>query len=162
MFKEFKEFAFKGDVIDLAIGIVIGAAFGAIIKSFVDNIINPLIGLIGGGKAALDGLAIHVTPTVSNHVWSVPQRGSELPDRCLRALPHREGGQHVPRRRGGHRARVPALPDAGPEGRHPLLGMHVGARRGVGCFCGSTNHFVRFRVCDTAGNLCTTSREERQ
>ena len=64
MFKEFKEFAFKGDVIDLAIGIVIGAAFGAIIKSFVDNIINPLVGLIGGGKAALDGLAIQVTPGV--------------------------------------------------------------------------------------------------
>ena len=65
MFKEFKEFAFKGDVVDLAIGIVIGAAFGGIIKSFVDNIINPLIGLIGGGKAALGGLAIHVTPGVS-------------------------------------------------------------------------------------------------
>jgi len=65
MFKEFKEFAFKGDVVDLAVGIVIGAAFTAIIKSFVDNLINPLIGLIGGGKAALDGLLIHVTPTVS-------------------------------------------------------------------------------------------------
>lgn len=65
MFKEFKEFAFKGDVVDLAIGIVIGAAFGAIIKSFVDNIINPVVGLVGGGKAALDGLLIHVTPSVS-------------------------------------------------------------------------------------------------
>jgi large conductance mechanosensitive channel len=65
MFKEFKEFAFTGNVIDLAIGVVIGAAFSAIIKSFVDNLINPIIGLLGGGKAALDGLAIHVTPTVS-------------------------------------------------------------------------------------------------
>ena len=65
MFKEFKEFAFKGDVVDLAIGIVIGAAFGGIIKSFVDNIINPLIGMIGGGKAALGALSIHVTPTVA-------------------------------------------------------------------------------------------------
>ena len=64
MFKEFKEFAFKGDVVDLAVGIVIGAAFTAIIKSFVDNLINPLFGLIGG-KAALDGLLIRVTPTVS-------------------------------------------------------------------------------------------------
>jgi len=60
MFKEFKEFAFKGDVVDLAIGIVIGAAFGAIIKSFVDNIINPLIGALIGGKAALDGLAVNI------------------------------------------------------------------------------------------------------
>jgi len=65
MFKEFKEFAFKGDVVDLAIGIVIGAAFGGIIKSFVDNIINPIIGMIGGGKAALGALSIHVTPTVA-------------------------------------------------------------------------------------------------
>jgi large conductance mechanosensitive channel len=65
MFKEFKEFAFKGDVIDLAVGIVIGAAFGAIIKSFVDNIINPLVGMIGGGKSELGAAAIHVTPTVS-------------------------------------------------------------------------------------------------
>ena len=64
MLKEFKEFAFKGDVIDLAVGIVIGAAFTAIIKSFVDNLINPFIGLFGG-KAAFDGLVIHLTPSVS-------------------------------------------------------------------------------------------------
>ena len=65
MFKEFKEFAFKGDVVDLAVGIVIGAAFGAIVKSFVDNLINPIIGLLGGGKSALDGLVIRITPTVA-------------------------------------------------------------------------------------------------
>jgi large conductance mechanosensitive channel len=61
-FKEFKEFAFKGDVVDLAIGIVIGAAFSGIIKSFVDNIINPLVGAILGGKHALDGLALNLGP----------------------------------------------------------------------------------------------------
>lgn len=65
MLKEFREFAFKGDVIDLAVGIVIGAAFGGIVKSFVDNLINPLVGLLGGGKAALDGLAIQVTSDVA-------------------------------------------------------------------------------------------------
>jgi large conductance mechanosensitive channel len=62
--KEFKEFAFKGNVMDLAIGIVIGAAFAAIVKSFVDNLVNPLIGLLGGGKAALDGLSVSLTPAV--------------------------------------------------------------------------------------------------
>jgi len=62
MFKEFKEFAFKGDVVDLAIGIVIGAAFSAIIKSFVDNLINPIVGAFFGGKHALDGLAISMGP----------------------------------------------------------------------------------------------------
>ena len=42
-FKEFKEFALKGNVIDLAVGVVIGAAFSAIVKSLVDDIITPLI-----------------------------------------------------------------------------------------------------------------------
>ncbi|NBL65909.1 large conductance mechanosensitive channel protein MscL [Flavobacterium sp. NST-5] len=41
--KEFKEFALKGNVIDLAIGVVIGAAFSAIVKSLVDDVITPLI-----------------------------------------------------------------------------------------------------------------------
>src|SRR5215471_5756442 len=46
LFDEFKKFAFKGNVIDLAVGVVIGAAFGAIIKSLVDNIIMPLVSLV--------------------------------------------------------------------------------------------------------------------
>lgn len=41
--KEFKEFALKGNVVDLAIGVIIGAAFGAIVKSLVEDIITPLI-----------------------------------------------------------------------------------------------------------------------
>lgn len=48
MFKEFKEFAMKGNVVDMAVGIIIGAAFGAIIKSLVDDVIMPPIGLILG------------------------------------------------------------------------------------------------------------------
>lgn len=48
MFKEFKEFAMKGNVIDMAVGIIIGAAFGAIIKSLVDDILMPPIGLLLG------------------------------------------------------------------------------------------------------------------
>lgn len=43
MLKEFKEFAMKGNVIDLAVGVVIGAAFGSIVKSLVDDIITPAI-----------------------------------------------------------------------------------------------------------------------
>lgn len=43
---EFKTFAFKGSVIDLAVGVIIGAAFGAIIKSLVDNIIMPVVSLV--------------------------------------------------------------------------------------------------------------------
>ena len=48
MFKEFKEFAMKGNVVDLAVGVIIGAAFGAIINSLVNDVIMPPIGLLLG------------------------------------------------------------------------------------------------------------------
>lgn len=48
MFKEFKEFAVKGNVVDMAVGIVIGVAFGAVVKSLVSDVIMPPIGLILG------------------------------------------------------------------------------------------------------------------
>lgn len=47
--KEFKEFAMKGSVVDLAVGIIIGTAFGAIVKSLVDDIIMPVVGVLLGG-----------------------------------------------------------------------------------------------------------------
>ena len=49
VFKEFRDFAIKGNMIDLAIGVIIGAAFGAIVSSIVDDIFMPLIGLVIGG-----------------------------------------------------------------------------------------------------------------
>jgi large conductance mechanosensitive channel len=49
VFKEFRDFAIKGNMIDLAIGVIIGAAFGAIVSSIVDDVFMPLIGLIIGG-----------------------------------------------------------------------------------------------------------------
>lgn len=49
MWEEFKKFAFRGNVIDLAVGVVIGAAFSAIVKSLVDNLIMPPIGYLLGG-----------------------------------------------------------------------------------------------------------------
>jgi large conductance mechanosensitive channel len=48
MFREFKEFAMKGNVIDMAVGVIIGAAFGTIIKSLVDDVLMPPIGLALG------------------------------------------------------------------------------------------------------------------
>jgi len=48
MFKEFKEFAMRGNVLDMAVGIVIGASFGAIVTSFVADVIMPPIGLLLG------------------------------------------------------------------------------------------------------------------
>ncbi|HKT53362.1 MAG TPA: large-conductance mechanosensitive channel protein MscL [Caulobacteraceae bacterium] len=49
MFKEFREFIARGNVVDLAVGVIIGGAFGAIVKSLVDQIVMPPIGLLTGG-----------------------------------------------------------------------------------------------------------------
>lgn len=49
MLKEFKEFAMRGNVVDMAVGIIIGGAFGTIVKSLVDDVIMPPIGLLLGG-----------------------------------------------------------------------------------------------------------------
>lgn len=49
MLKEFREFALKGNVVDLAVGVIIGAAFGTIVSSLVDDLIMPLIGAVTGG-----------------------------------------------------------------------------------------------------------------
>lgn len=49
MWKDFKEFAFKGNVLDLAVAVVIGAAFGKIVTSLVENIITPLVGILLNG-----------------------------------------------------------------------------------------------------------------
>jgi large conductance mechanosensitive channel len=49
MLKEFKEFALRGNVVDMAVGIIIGAAFSTIVKSLVDDIIMPPIGVVTGG-----------------------------------------------------------------------------------------------------------------
>ena len=60
LFAEFKKFAFKGNVVDLAIGVIIGAAFGAVVKSLVEDIIMPLIGLILPGDKGYEGWAWQV------------------------------------------------------------------------------------------------------
>lgn len=77
IFKEFKEFAMRGNVIDMAVGVIIGAAFGKIVSSLVDDIIMPLIGVATGGmnftdykwviqKAVVDGATQEVlTPEVT-------------------------------------------------------------------------------------------------
>ncbi len=49
MMKEFKEFAMRGNVVDMAVGIIIGGAFGTIVKSLVDDVLMPPIGLLLGG-----------------------------------------------------------------------------------------------------------------
>ena len=59
MLKEFKEFISRGDVMDLAVGVIIGAAFTAIVNSLVTNLINPLLGLFIG-RIDLSNLVLKV------------------------------------------------------------------------------------------------------
>ncbi len=66
MIKEFKEFISKGNVIDLAVGVIIGGAFGKIVSSLVDNILMPLIGLLLGG-INFSTLSIKVKDAVINY-----------------------------------------------------------------------------------------------
>ncbi len=66
MLKEFRDFAMKGNVVDLAVGVIIGAAFGGIVSSLVGDIIMPVIGAITGGldfSNYYTGLSKNVTAT---------------------------------------------------------------------------------------------------
>lgn len=75
LLKEFKDFAMRGNVIDMAVGVVIGAAFGKIVSSLVDDLIMPLVGVATGGmnftdykwviqKAVMDGTEV-IKPEVT-------------------------------------------------------------------------------------------------
>ena len=61
MFKEFKDFISKGNVMDLAVGVIIGAAFGKIVTSLVDDMIMPILGIILG-KVNFSGLKLVIIP----------------------------------------------------------------------------------------------------
>ena len=63
MIKGFKEFILRGNVVDLAVAVVIGAAFGAVVKAFVDNLITPLIAAIFG-KPDFSGLAFTINGSI--------------------------------------------------------------------------------------------------
>ena len=85
LFDEFKAFAFKGNVIDLAVGVIIGGAFGKIVESLVKNIIMPLVGVILPGKRGYEGWV--ASRGQGDPLRHVPRRGRQLPDRGLRPLP---------------------------------------------------------------------------
>src|SRR5258707_755206 len=66
LFDEFKAFAFKGNVIDLAVGVIVGTAFGKIVSSLVENLIMPAVGVLMPGKAGYEG-------------WTLVIRGKDIP-----------------------------------------------------------------------------------
>lgn len=67
MLKEFKKFIARGNVMDLAVGVIVGAAFSAIVTSLVDNILMPIIGVLTGGINFSTGLTIKVGDAVINY-----------------------------------------------------------------------------------------------
>ncbi len=75
MWKEFKEFAMKGNVIDLAIGVVIGGAFGKIVTSLVNDIIMPVIGSLVG-KVDFSNLYINLSGQQFNSLQEAQAAGA--------------------------------------------------------------------------------------
>lgn len=64
MLKEFKDFINRGNVMDLAVGVIIGGAFGKIVSSLIDNIISPIIGFMLGGLQLNDALPLTLKDAV--------------------------------------------------------------------------------------------------
>ena len=71
MLKEFKEFAMKGNVVDMAVGIIIGGAFGTIVKSLVSDVLMPPIGLLLGGVDFANFFAVLKAGTESGPYMSL-------------------------------------------------------------------------------------------
>lgn len=67
-FNEFKEFAIKGNMIDLAVGMIVGAAFTAVVNALVTNLFNPVIGLITGGIDLNNAWKVKIGETVVDDV----------------------------------------------------------------------------------------------
>lgn len=66
MIQEFKKFIARGNVMDLAVGVIVGASFSSIVTSLVDNILMPVIGVITGGINFSDGLTLTVGDATIN------------------------------------------------------------------------------------------------
>ncbi len=77
MFKEFKEFAMRGNVLDMAVGIIIGAAFGRIITSFVNDVLMPPIGLILG-KVDFSSLFVNLSGTAYPTLADAKKAGASV------------------------------------------------------------------------------------
>jgi large conductance mechanosensitive channel len=77
MFKEFKEFAMRGNVVDMAVGIIIGAAFGRIVSSLVNDVIMPPIGLLLG-KVDFSSLFINLSGTSYTALAEAKKAGAPI------------------------------------------------------------------------------------
>ena len=113
MLKEFREFIARGNVMDLAVGIIIGVAFTAIVNSLVNDLINPLIGLITGGVDFSSHVLRLRRGRACRHLplGRLHHRDHQLPDHRLGGLPAGQGAQQ--RARHGRHQREGARGAAG-------------------------------------------------
>src|SRR3954466_12914326 len=78
MLKEFREFAMKGNVVDLAVGVIIGAAFGGIVTSLVGDVIMPIIGAITGGLDFSNYFTPLAKTVTANNLADAKKQGAVL------------------------------------------------------------------------------------
>ena len=183
MFKEFKEFAMRGNVVDMAVGIIIGGAFGTIVKSLVADVLMPPIGLLLGGVDFSDLFVVFkagTTPGPYATLADAQAAGAvtvnygvflnardQLPDRGLRRLPvdprdQRDAPQGRCRAGSADDQGVPALRVGDSDQGHPLPALHLAARRRVGRDgSGPSGGGQRRPVDGEAAHPLAAGREER-
>ena len=83
---EFKQFIARGNVMDMAVGVIVGGAFKAIADSLVNDIINPILGIFAGGNESLSALAIHLPGGGDWSKASTNSTGKRRRPRLLRRL----------------------------------------------------------------------------
>ena len=128
MWQEFKEFAMKGNALDLAVGVIIGAAFGKIVDGLVNDIIMPIIGIAGKADFSNYFIPLSSAVTATNLADAKKQGGVfaygdfitiviNFADRRGRAVRRDQGDQHVEPQAEGRRSGRAAA--AGPGSRPP-------------------------------------------
>ena len=135
MFAEFKKFAMRGNVIDLAVGVVIGAAFGAIVASLVKDIIMPPIGYAMGGIDFSNFFITLKGPAATT--LAEAQKAGAVTINYGRFPQHRD--QFSDRRPGAVRADPWHQPPS--DARPPKNPRHLPCRRKMSCCC------ARFAIC---------------
>ena len=145
MLKEFKEFAIKGNAVDLAVGVIIGAAFGGIVSSLVKDILMPPLSLLTGGldfsnkfivlKAGADGATNFATPALAAADKAVTWNygnfvtlDHQLPHRRVLHFPRRPGDEQIEADRAGSGfERLPGLRHDNPDQGDTVPALHHSA-----------------------------------
>ena len=145
--KEFKTFAMRGNVMDMAVGIVIGAAFGKIVTSLVNDVIMPPVGVLLGG-VDFSRLAVTLKPAAEGAPAVVLNYGMfvntiiELPDRGLRHLHGDQGDEHFEKEAGRGSGRPASTPGPGDAAaRHQGYAAQQGREDPVSNFPSRSNQY---------------------